>query len=60
MVITQFHHPFCAYFIFKSGYQNLAALLTKIQVFWDVVTACPLVNGYQMTWCIIPEELNLY
>jgi hypothetical protein len=34
-------------FILKSGYENLAVLLMKIQVFWDVVT---LVNGYKMTY----------
>jgi hypothetical protein len=59
MVITQFHH-FVHIFIFKSGCENLAVLLMKIQVFWDVVTACPLLNGYQMTWYIIPEEMNLH
>jgi len=26
-------------FIFKSEYENIAVLLMKIQVFWDVVTA---------------------
>jgi hypothetical protein len=40
-------HNFIIHFvhtvILKSGYENLAMLLMKIQVFWDVVTACPLV-----------------